>query len=469
MNQILKNKIPDNPLPVKNTIVKNVFQAALFLLLTIVGSLAFPCRAWASSTLRLMTVGDNLTHMGIVYSGRQEDGSLNYDFEFEPIKELLQAADIKVINQETPLAGNHLGFSGFPHFNSPTEIADAIEKAGFNVVLTATNHTFDQGIDGLIRFRQNFTDNHPSLFVLGSQVSGDLRPRTSSAVVTSQFSPTAFATTSSNSSIQPSTNTIAESEAATYYDYYDEAYDATIPILELADGSRIAMLNYTYGANTEVIPLELPDYLHFLCNYNKKTGQMDFTTLNPQVIKDIKAARSYADFVIVFPHWGTEYQAESSSYQQKFARQMTAAGANLIIGMHPHVVQPVEFISLAQGCESLCFYSLGNYVSTQQDARPMLEAIAWVTLSIDVTPRGEHRISINLKETGAIPTIMEYTNGKVRFQNICYLEDYTEEQCQNAGIQNYHRVTLEDFKTWSQETLGKYQISKKDALAWSQE
>ena len=96
-----------------------------------------------------MAVGDNLMHMGIVASGRQEDGTYDYSMLFDGIRPFLDTADVKIINQETILGGNSRGFSGFPYFNSPTEVGDAIADAGFNVVLHASNHTADKKLDGL--------------------------------------------------------------------------------------------------------------------------------------------------------------------------------------------------------------------------------------------------------------------------------------------------------------------------------
>ena len=103
-----------------------------------------------SKEITLMAVGDNLMHMGIVASGRQADGSYDYSMLYADIADFLAAADIKVINQETILGGNERGFSGYPRFNSPTEVGDAIAAAGFNVVLHASNHSADQGIAGLL-------------------------------------------------------------------------------------------------------------------------------------------------------------------------------------------------------------------------------------------------------------------------------------------------------------------------------
>ena len=122
--------------------------------------------AFEEYDITLMALGDNLIHMGVVHTGKQADGSLNYDFLFEGISEFLNTADIKIINQETPLAGNELGFQGYPNFNSPTEIGDAIVDAGFNVVLHASNHSADQGISGLDNC-VSFWRSYPEILLAG--------------------------------------------------------------------------------------------------------------------------------------------------------------------------------------------------------------------------------------------------------------------------------------------------------------
>lgn len=77
---------------------------------------------------------------------------------------------------------------------------------------------------------------------------------------------------------------------------------------------------------------------------------------------------------------------------------MTEAGADIIIGTHPHVVEPVEWITAENGNESLCYYSLGNYVSTQKNALSMLEGMAWLTFHV-----AEDGVSIERKTTGVDP------------------------------------------------------------------
>lgn len=359
--------------------------------------------------INLMMVGDNLLHMGIVNTGKQEDGSYNYDFLFEGITDFLEEADIKMINQETILGGNELGFTGYPRFNSPTEVGDAIVKAGFNVVLQASNHAADKDLEG-IQNCMNFWDQYPEILVTG---------------------------------------------------IYEEEKDSVgTPIIEI-EGIKFAVLNYTYSPNMGTLPEEIDGHLEMLCEYDEETGAIDYTTLNDAVVREIVLADTVADVVIVCPHWGTEYTTTPSSYQKKFAKQMVEAGADVIIGTHPHVVQPVEWVEAENGNKALCYYSLGNYVSTQKQALCMLEAMAWITFRVT-----EEGVMIVDEETGVIPMVNHYNAMPVVFDSVYLLEEYTEEQAASHGIKNYGEVDLylEDLKKWSAEVFGDRALFKDETL-----
>lgn len=361
--------------------------------------------AFEEYDVSLMAVGDNLMHMGIVNTGKQSDGTYNYDFLFRPLSEFLALADVKVINQETILGGNSLGFSGYPRFNSPTQVGDAIANAGFNVVLHATNHAADQNKAGIVNCLE-YWKQHPEVTVAGIH----------------------------------------------------EENDFSIPVITVKDVT-FAILNYTYGPNAGTIPKSYRNNLNLLCAYNESNGQLDFTTLNPRVIEDIQSMDKEVDYVVVFPHWGTEYQSVPSSYQEEFAREMTEAGADIIIGAHPHMPQPVEWIEAENGNKSLCYYSLGNYVSTQKKGLCMLEEMAWV--SIHVTENGSF---INPSKTGVIPMVCHYTSGPVRLEQVYLLEDYSEEKAKTHGIRNYGGVILkyDDLVNWSREIFGDWILKKTD-------
>ena len=359
--------------------------------------------------IRLMMLGDNLMHVSIVNSGYQPDGSRNYDMLFEPIKDYLALADIKITNQETIFGGNHLGFTGFPYFNSPTELGDAIAKAGFNVVLHATNHAADKGINGIYH-TLDFWEKYPDILVTG----------------------------------------IFQKEN-------EENQDIGLLTIE---GVTFAILNYTYSPNLAALPKDIQGHLGMLCNWDNNTGMIDMTTLHPDVLTDIAKAKELADVVIVCPHWGTEYTFVPSSYQQKFAKQMTEAGADLIIGTHPHVIQPVEWVRAENGNEALCFYSLGNYVSSQYDPESMLEAMAWVTFEVK-----EDTVEIMESETGAIPMVYQYTENN-RFENVYFLDEYTEELAQSHWIHHNGGTThtFENLKNWAEQVLGEWMLHSKDVF-----
>lgn len=382
-----------------------------------------PQPAFEEYDITLLALGDNLIHMGIIKTGLTDDGTYDYTFLFQNIRDYLNAADIKIINQETILGGNELGFSGYPRFNSPTEVGDAIADAGFNVVLHATNHAADQGLNGICSCASYWKESHPEILMTGIIGNTDDEEMNENA----------------------NANENGKNE---------------IPLLKAGDVT-FAILNYTYGPNAETLSASLMGHLNMLCAYNEKNGRIDFTSLNPHVLEDIEQAGRLADIVIVFPHWGTEYQKKPSGYQQKFALEMTQAGADLIIGTHPHVPQPVEKITSENGNTSLCYYSLGNYVSTQKKTLCMLEEMAWVTFHVS-----EDGISIAEDRTGALPLVCHYTSGPVRLENVYLLEDYTEEQAARHGIRNYGGVVLKlsDLQSWSDEIIGDWVLKKKDIL-----
>ena len=379
--------------------------------------------------ITLMAVGDNLLHPGIVRSGLQEDGSYDFKFEFEDISEILKISDIKIINQETPLSGNFRGFSGYPQFNSPTEVADGIADSGFNVMLAATNHAYDNGLDGLIYFADYVKETHPEILLCGIHGSEEASVSTGDA----------------------EGNEINESQKNS---------NPQINLLEIK-GYTFAILNYTSGPNLETVPKGLDAHLDLLCPFDEKSRLLDFTKINQKVLSDIREAKEISDIVIVCPHWGTEYTPKPSKYQAAWAKEMTEAGADLIIGAHPHVVQPVEIITSDNGNTALCYYSLGNYVSTQNTKRSMYEAMAFVTF----TDTGSG-LAINYKRTGALGMVNHYTSHPLHFGKIYFVEEYTEELAKSHGISYWGEgaLDLSDILSWDTELLGDYKLTRDEVL-----
>ncbi len=138
------------------------------------------------------------------------------------------------------------------------------------------------------------------------------------------------------------------------------------------NGIKIAILNYTYGLNG----LPMPDDMPYAVNLMDKE----------KMAKDIAKAKEISDFVVVCPHWGTEYVLKESTYQRDYSQFFLENGVDLVIGAHPHVIEPVEMLSDENGNEMLVYYSLGNYVNSTASeenniGRRMLGAIAEININ----------------------------------------------------------------------------------------
>nr|WP_317362004.1 CapA family protein [uncultured Blautia sp.] len=118
-----------------------------------------------NNTLHMVAVGDNMIHDAIIQAGKKNDW--NFDFLYENVKEDIENADVAIVNQETPFVKSHSAAAGYPDFATPTEVGDALAAAGFDVVTHATEHSFDQGSDGIINSTSFWKKNYPEITRLG--------------------------------------------------------------------------------------------------------------------------------------------------------------------------------------------------------------------------------------------------------------------------------------------------------------
>lgn len=356
--------------------------------------------------IRLMAVGDDLLHMGVINAGVQGDGTYNFDCLYTGIADALSMCDIKIINQETIFGGNDKGASGYPAFNSPTEVGDALVKAGFNVVLAATNHVSDMGSEGM----QNayaYWQTQPSVTLCGLW---DGTPAT----------------------------------------------EPRIPIIEV-EGFKFAILNYTYSNNMASLPGGYENYFGCLCPWDPNSRMFDFNRIRQEVLDEVALAKTMADIVIVCPHWGIEYTTTPTDVEKMMAKALTEAGADLIIGTHPHVPQPVEVVEADNGNKALCYYSLGNYVSTQQQEITMLEGMAWVIFHVT-----EEGIYLDIDRCGVIPMVDHYSYGPLKFQKVYYLADYSQDLANTHGITGWGGVNLsfDNLNNYSDQIFGSFRMDR---------
>ncbi len=280
-----------------------------------------------------------------------------YDFSpsFEYITPYLQASNLAVGNLETTLGGAERGFSGYPLFNSPDELAAALFEAGFDLICTANNHSLDSGEQGVYR----------TLEVL--EAAG-LRP---------------FGTARS-----------------------PEERDT--PLLVEVNGITLAFLAFTYGTNG----IPLPRGREYIVNL-----------IHKELIRSLleKSRKAGAELIVVYMHWGLEYQKAAGKEQKELARWLAAAGADIIIGSHPHVLQEMEFLEVEIAAETemetetetetetateaknsatrraFVAYSLGNFLSNQQylpGAVPTSEVEYGLLLRLHLTKEGDGKASL---------------------------------------------------------------------------
>lgn len=246
----------------------------------------------------IVFAGDAMQHQAQIDAAKKGAGVYDYSGCFDAIAPYVDAADYAVVNLETPLGG--APYTGYPCFSAPDSYLDALTDAGFDLMLTANNHTLDKRDKGLVRTLDR-------LDAAGVDHIGTYR----------------------NS----------------------EERDSVLPLLRDINGFNVAFLNYTYGTNGISL---------------RTTAVVDY--IDRELIKsDIAKARSHgAEIVTVCIHWGIEYELLPSRQQKQLADFLVDSGADLVIGGHPHVVQPMEMRHNADGKNVLVVYSLGNFISNMK-------------------------------------------------------------------------------------------------------
>lgn len=212
---------------------------------------------------------------------------------------------------------------------------------------------------------------------------------------------------------------------------------AQLCVLE-KQGIRFGFLSYTYGLNGYQLPSDKP----------WKVSLID----EQKIAADLAAIRSECDYLIVSMHWGNEYQTGESDYQNRLAQLLCDGGADLIIGTHPHVLQPMKWLEREDGHKTLCAYSLGNFVSNQHKRVTMLGGILEVELLFD-----ENGTLLETTSAGVIPTVTHYKKG---YYTIYQLSEYNDELAGVHAIRNYETpFNMNYLNELSQKILGESAIT----------
>lgn len=309
-------------------------------------------------------VGDALIHSSVYMDARVNGG---YDFkpQIEKIKPIASKYDLVYYNQETVLGGTELGLSNYPMFNSPYEVGDAFIDAGFNLVSLATNHTMDKGERGVTN-SVNYWNKHKDKVVTSGQWL-------------------------SNEEREKSISTIYEK-----------------------NGIKYAFISYTIWTNG----LETPRGKEYLNNvYSEEKAKAD-----------IAKVKDKADIIIVAMHWGTEYSLGVDWQQTKIANFLASQGVGLIIGAHPHVVEPVEYINDGK---TFVIYSLGNLISDQEGN----ERLTGLMMTVDI----KKKVDVD----GTVTVTVENPKAELTYTKSNYSKNfkvYPYSQLNTSILSNYESL-----------------------------
>ena len=332
--------------------------------------------------------GDLLMHATFFqkkYNPVCRTGEGEYDFSsiFRYVSGYVKAADYAAVNLETTLGGDGFPYQGNPTFNCPDAILEAAKEAGYDLLLTANNHSYDTLMTGINRTVEKTKE--AGLDTLGTRLS-----------------------------------------------QVEERF-----LVKEINGISIGMVCYTYTMTmsggkprlNDNAPVEKPEQI----NYFSYSNLEKFYTEAEELLAAMKLQG--AEATMFYIHWGTEYETTENKTQKQMAQKLCDLGYDVIVGGHPHVVQPVELLesSVDAGHKTVCIYSLGNAVSNQRRELMRLktghtEDGAMFTVTFEKTADGAVRVA----DCNVLPTwvhLYENAEGKKEY-NILPLDGQMQEQWQ---------------------------------------
>jgi poly-gamma-glutamate synthesis protein (capsule biosynthesis protein) len=239
------------------------------------------------------------------------DGAVGWGALFSDVNDVFEKADFGFVNLETPVAPAHSRGSKPFMFDAPVALLDGLKANGIKIVSFANNHVMDQGWAGFTETREHLRDE--GLLFAGSG---------------------------------------------------DTSQQAWQPVIVEANGIKVGWLGMTRWLNGNRNP-DKDDQPHVnFFPYPGESGGASGAD-EAQVLDAIKHARAQCDFLVVSIHWGIEYAPAPRPEDVETAHKMLDAGASVIVGHHPHVLQPVETYRTQDGRDTVIFYSLGNFLSNQ--------------------------------------------------------------------------------------------------------
>lgn len=338
------------------------------------------------ASCKIGNVGDVIMHLPVVKAyGGLEPGEHNFTPALETFRIAYESVDYMTANLETSLGGDEKPYSGFPNFNAPDEISRDLQTMGVDLQLLANNHIYDNGKDGFLR-----------------------------------------------------TISVLQQYGISYTGARGNEQDSRYAIKDI-NGIRIGMINYTYEVPNEGDRKSLNGNLvdksveNLVNSYEESDIEIFYEEI-AQIQREMYIQG--VEFVILYMHWGNEYELDANASQKAIAARLCDMGIDAVIGGHPHVVQPIDVLISTDGTHKMfCAYSLGNHLSNQRreqiSSRPNGHTEDGLFLSLTIS-----RINGNVSITGieAVPTYVYKTSAPKYYVIPIYSVDGIETQTGLQGI-----------------------------------
>lgn len=342
------------------------------------------------ATATISAQGDLLMHKPLFDDRsviRQSDGSYDFSYIFKYFTDVVEGYDYAIANLETTFGGDEFPYQGNPSFNCPDPFLDSVVDAGYDMLMTANNHSNDTLQKGILRTLEQVRG--ANLDTIGTRLTED-EPRWTMAEV----------------------NGIKIGMVC--YTYSSGLSDAGIPRLNgNSPMENEQLINWFYNRNPE-----------------KMYGEMEV------ILQEMEDAG--ADVNMMFIHWGNEYELTENNFQNQQAQALCDLGVDVIVGGHPHVVQPVEVLTSTTDPEhnTICVYSLGNAVSNQRQGN---------LGDLIHTPHTEDGILFEI-------TFEKYSDGNVYIQSADILPTWVNLHRLNGGNEyNILPLYIEEKDQWQEK------------------
>lgn len=294
--------------------------------------------------------------------------------------------DWTLANLEVPIAGDELGLAGSDYcFNAPSETAGNIRENSIEYVTLANNHAMDRGVEGLEKTIMHLDEN--GIGHTGAFLQEEDRNKVSFTDV---------------------------------------------------NGIRIGIVSWTYATNQAA-------------DTDWRVNQFfdTYSTRIPVLMEDIAKAKQESDCVIVCMHWGVEFTYELDEAQTVLSQQIADAGADVIVGNHPHTIQPATWLTGTNGNKTLCFYSLGNLISsayTVDRADETFQNMYEVGAIAQFTLKKTKENNVEVLDPEIIPIVNHFEGEYTNF-HLYPLKNYTEELAQMHSQRQYSDLFTKQWLT----------------------